>query len=91
MVVTAGQYSTEEAERAAKTSLPVVIVPPGVDEKRFQPLTPQQRVYARSKYNLNEADEVILTLSRLVPRKGMDVLIKACADLQTSRPRLKLS
>ena len=42
------------------------------------------------KYNLNEADEVILTLSRLVPRKGMDVLIKACAELQTSRPRLKL-
>ncbi len=90
LVVTAGQYSTEEAERAAKTSLPVVIVPPGVDEKRFKPLTPQQRVHARSKYQLNEADEVILTLSRLVPRKGMDVLIKACADLQTSRPGLKL-
>ncbi len=90
MVVTAGQYSTEEAERAAKTSLPVVIVPPGVDEKRFKPLTPQQRVHARSKYDLNESDEVILTLSRLVPRKGMDVLIKACADLQASRPRLKL-
>ena len=90
LVVTAGQYSTEEAERAAKTSLPVVIVPPGVDEKRFKPLTPQQRVEARSKYELSEADEVILTLSRLVPRKGMDVLIKACADLQTSRPRLKL-
>ena len=90
LVVTAGQYSTEEAERAAKTSLPVVIVPPGVDEKRFKPLTPQQRVHARSKYDLNEADEVILTLSRLVPRKGMDVLIKACADLQASRPRLKL-
>ena len=90
LVVTAGQYSTEEAERAAKTSLPVVIVPPGVDDKRFRPLTPQQRVYARSKYNLNEADEVILTLSRLVPRKGMDVLIKACADLKASRPRLKL-
>jgi len=90
LVVTAGQYSTEEAERAAKTPLPVIIVPPGVDEKRFQPLTPQQRVHARSKYNLNESDEVILTLSRLVPRKGMDVLIKACADLQMSRPRLKL-
>ena len=90
LVVTAGEYSTKEAERAAKTSLPVVIVPPGVDDKRFKPLTPQERVDARSKYDLNESDEVILTLSRLVPRKGMDVLIKACAELQMSRPRLKL-
>ncbi|MBT95317.1 MAG: alpha-(1-2)-phosphatidylinositol mannosyltransferase [Acidimicrobiaceae bacterium] len=90
LVVTAGEYSTKEAERAAKAKLPVVIIPPGVDEKRFKPLTPESRSNARSKYNLKESDEVILTLSRLVPRKGMDALIKACAELKLSRPNLKL-
>lgn len=90
LVVTAGEYSTKEAERAAKAKLPVVIIPPGVDEKRFKPLTPESRSDARLKYNLKESDEIILTLSRLVPRKGMDVLIKACADLKHSRPHLKL-
>ncbi len=90
LVVTAGEYSTKEAERAAKSKLPVVIVPPGVDEKRFKPLTLEERNSARSSFGLNQKDEIILTLSRLVPRKGMDVLIKACAELQKSRPNLKL-
>ena len=90
LVVTAGEYSTKEAERAAKSKLPVVIIPPGVDEKRFKPLTPEERNSARSSFGLNQKDEIILTLSRLVPRKGMDVLIKACAELQKSRPNLKL-
>ena len=90
LVVTAGEYSTKEAERAAKSKLPVVIIPPGVDEKRFKPLTPEERNSARSSFGLNQKDEIILTLSRLVPRKGMDVLIKACAELQKNRPNLKL-
>ena len=90
LVVTAGEYSTKEAERAAKSKLPVVIIPPGVDEKRFKPLTLEERNSARSSFGLNQKDEIILTLSRLVPRKGMDVLIKACAELQKNRPNLKL-
>ena len=33
---------------------------------------------------------MVLTLSRLVPRKGMDVLIRACSVLKEKRPNLKL-
>ena len=37
-VVSAGEYAAREAERAAGRSLPVTVVPPGVDVERFQPL-----------------------------------------------------
>ncbi len=90
LVITAGLYSTREAERAAGGKLPVVVVPPGVDTYRFQPLTQNRKSDERAKFGLSDHDEVILTLSRLVPRKGMDVLIKACANLSNKRPNLKL-
>jgi len=90
LVITAGQYSTREAERAAGCELPVSVVPPGVDIERFKPLSHHERNTARKIYNLKEGDEVVLTLSRLVPRKGMDILIRACAALKEKRPNLKL-
>ncbi len=90
LVITAGEYSTLEAERAAGCELPVSIVPPGVDIERFKPLSYEERNQTRKLYNLKEEDEVVLTLSRLVPRKGMDVLIRACSALKEKRPNLKL-
>ena len=90
LVVTAGDYSTAEAERAAGTSLPVVVVPPGVDCHRFLPLSAEQHTEARTDFGVDGAAEVILTLSRLVPRKGMDVLIDAVALLAPMRPDLVL-
>tara|TARA_B100001250_G_scaffold381114_1_gene373148 strand:- start:273 stop:1412 length:1140 start_codon:yes stop_codon:yes gene_type:complete len=90
LVITAGEYSTLEAERAAGCELPVSIVPPGVDIERFKPLSYEERNQTRKLYNLKEEDEVVLALSRLVPRKGMDVLIRACSALKEKRPNLKL-
>lgn len=88
LVVTAGDYSTREAERAAGQSLPVAVVPPGVDVERFVPLDEQRRADVRSAYGISASAPVVLTLSRLVPRKGMDVLIDAAAVLQHKHPDL---
>jgi len=90
IVITAGQYSTQEAERASGCKLPVTVVPPGVDVERFKPFSARERVQARKSFGIEENDEVILALSRLVPRKGMDVLIKAYARILKTRPNLKL-
>jgi phosphatidylinositol alpha-1,6-mannosyltransferase len=90
LVVTAGAYSTREAERAAGVQLPVAVVPPGVDTDRFRPLTASERAATRRSYGLDDGDEVVLTLSRLVPRKGMDRTIDAVAALAPSHPRLVL-
>ena len=39
LVVAAGGYPLAEAERAARATLPSVLVPPGVDTDRFVPLS----------------------------------------------------
>lgn len=88
LVVTAGEYSTAESEHAAGQALPVVVVPPGVDTDRFRPLDARSRSSARRAFGLDDQALVVLTLSRLVPRKGMDVLIRAAATLQYEFPSL---
>jgi len=50
-------------------------VPPGVDTDRFSP-DPAARAEMRSRYGLGDRP-VIVCLSRLVPRKGQDMLIRA--------------
>jgi phosphatidyl-myo-inositol dimannoside synthase len=50
-------------------------LPPGVDTDRFVP-DPAARAELRSRYGLGDAP-VIVCLSRLVPRKGQDMLIRA--------------
>ncbi|MCQ3810842.1 MAG: glycosyltransferase family 4 protein [Acidimicrobiia bacterium] len=91
VVVTAGRYSVAEAERAAGGSLPAVIVPPGVDVDRFKPLNTPQRLEARHRFGLPADGPVVVSISRLVPRKGMDVLISAAARLADRHPGLTVA
>ena len=91
VVITAGRYSVVEAERAAGGPLPAVIVPPGVDVGRFKPLNASERLEARSRFGLPADDPVVVSISRLVPRKGMDVLIAATARLADRHPGLTLA
>ena len=87
-VIAAGGYPADEAERAAGRSLPVTVVPPGVDADRFHPLTDHQRRAARAELGLPAEATVVLALSRLVPRKGFDVVIEATARLARRHPEL---
>jgi phosphatidylinositol alpha-1,6-mannosyltransferase len=57
--------------------------PPGVDTDRFAP-DPAARAEMRTRYGLGDRP-VIVCLSRLVPRKGQDMLIRA---LPTIRERV---
>ncbi|MYB10949.1 MAG: glycosyltransferase family 4 protein [Acidimicrobiia bacterium] len=91
VVITAGRYSVAEAERAAGGPLPAVIVPPGVDVDRFKPLDAAQRRAARLRFGLPVNAPVVVSISRLVPRKGMDVLIAATARLADRHPGLTLA
>ena len=90
LVISAGDYALAEAEECARTTLPSIVIPPGVDTQRFVPLGKKQRSLARAKFGLAEEALVIAAVSRLVPRKGMDRLIRAGANLAKEFPNLEI-
>lgn len=90
LVVAAGGYPAAEARRAAGGAVPTVVVPPGVDTERFTPLDGSARVTARDGFGIDADALVLLCVSRLVPRKGVDVLLQAVARVADTEPRLRL-
>jgi phosphatidylinositol alpha-1,6-mannosyltransferase len=90
LVVAAGGYPADEAEHAARRGLPVVLVPPGVDVERFRPTDPAAHAAVRHRFGVSEDATLVLSVSRLVPRKGMDVLIRAAARLAPVHPGLEV-
>ncbi|MGH9291162.1 MAG: glycosyltransferase family 4 protein, partial [Acidimicrobiales bacterium] len=85
LLIAAGEYPAGESSRALPASSGrTVVVPPGVDSTRFQPLTEAARMAARRRFGLDPKARVVVSVSRLVPRKGMDVLIEAAARLTGS-------
>jgi phosphatidylinositol alpha-1,6-mannosyltransferase len=92
LVVAAGGYPAAEARRALGRRMPrVEVIPPGVDVGRFRPLAPGERSTARLHLGLPPEGRLIVSVSRLVPRKGMDVLIEAVGLLRPSMPDLCLA
>lgn len=85
-VISAGEYASREADRAAGRALPTTIVPPGVDTERFHPLDTAERNAARERLGLPVDAQIIAAVSRLVPRKGFDTAIRAVATLSRSHP-----
>lgn len=90
IVIAAGGYPADEGERAAGRGLPVEVIPPGVDIDRFVPLAPDQRAEVRARFGIDPEATVVVSVSRLVPRKGMDVLIRAAARLAPIHPELRV-
>ncbi|MEM8925843.1 MAG: glycosyltransferase family 4 protein [Actinomycetota bacterium] len=89
LVVSAGDYALAEAERCAGRALPSVVVPPGVDHERIRPYASDERAEARERFGIGADDFVVATVNRLVPRKGMDTLIRAAtllAERRSDRP-----
>ncbi len=89
-VISAGGYAAAECERALGRPLPTWVIPPGVDTGRFKPLTSEQRAQARRRLGLRTEAPTVVSVSRLVPRKGMDTLIGAAAQLRDTHPDLQV-
>jgi len=89
-IIAAGEYPAAEARRAGGNSLPITVIPPGVDTQRFRPLSDHERILARREFVVSDDAELIVGVSRLVPRKGFDTLIEVAAALRASRPRLQV-
>lgn len=89
VVVSAGGYPEDEARRVVGGAMPPVVqVPPGVDVDRYVPLDESRRVAVRQRFGLPADGPLVTSVSRLVPRKGIDVLIQAAASMSTTHPTL---
>ena len=86
VIIAAGGYPAFEARRAARCAFPIVVVPPGVDAERFRPLAADERADVRRRLGLDPDGRVIVGVSRLVPRKGFDTLLKAASRLVATGP-----
>ena len=89
-IIAAGGYPAAEAEHAAGRELPTTVVPCGVDPDRFRVLDRSERAAARDLFDIPRDAELIVGISRLVPRKGFDNAIRAVARLRHRRPDLVL-
>ena len=90
LIIASGSYPAAEASRISDSGKKIEIITPGVEIQRFKVLTPDQRIEARRRFSVSEDAELIVGVSRLVPRKGFDVLIRAVAHLVTEYPKLRL-
>ena len=88
-VICAGKYPAEIVSDLSQ-NVPLYQIPPGVDASRFRPLTTDKKHTVRSKFGIGDDEKVVLSVSRLVPRKGMDILIKAASQLSGSFPQLRV-
>jgi phosphatidylinositol alpha-1,6-mannosyltransferase len=93
LAVSAGGYPAAEGSRTLRKGgmPPVVEIPPGVDLDRFRPLSPVGRKEARADLGLSVDGPLVVSVSRLVPRKGMDVLIDAAVRLGPDIPGLTVA
>jgi len=80
-VVAASDYAARELVRAARRPVAGVVIPPGVDTERFRPLDASARASVRDAFGIDRDRPFVLGVSRLVPRKGFDALLRAAAAL----------
>lgn len=64
----------------------VEVIPLGVDLERFQP---RDRAAARAVLGVAPGDRILLAIGRIQPLKGLDILIRALADM-TDRAGVRL-
>ncbi len=91
-IIGGGVFVTEAAENVIGTRpVPSLSIPPGVDTERFRPLGPSERRQARDEFGFRDEDVVVVGVSRLVPRKGFDRLIRAGALLAPRHPQVRIA
>jgi phosphatidylinositol alpha-1,6-mannosyltransferase len=86
-VTAVSDYVARSLRRLLPPAVPLSILNPGVDAERFGPSVDGSAV--RERHGLGSGP-VIVCVSRLVPRKGQDVLIRGMSLVRASAPDARL-
>jgi len=86
-ITATSRYTAAAVRRAVPSGVEVTVLTPGVDERRFSPRLDGGAV--RASLGLEDR-KVVLCVSRLVARKGQDILIRGMAALREMVPEAAL-
>lgn len=87
-VISGGEFASQQAEISLGGRLRCTVITPGVDTESFVPLEPRAKQATRTRLGLPSEGPLLVSVSRLVPRKGMDTLIKASIEIRKQHPNL---
>lgn len=76
----------EELANQAIASDKIIVLPNGVNTKRFYPVMPEQKRQLRAEFHLPHNKKVLLFSSRLIERKGFDVMLEAWKIINRNYP-----
>jgi phosphatidylinositol alpha-1,6-mannosyltransferase len=80
----------ELTRRAGRPACPLRLVHPAVDPELFRPAPPETVASLRALYGIPAGAPVILALSRMVPRKNMDGVLRAFPAVLRALPDARL-
>jgi glycosyltransferase involved in cell wall biosynthesis len=88
IVIPNSNYTSQRLLELTCSPKKVKVIPPGVDFKKFE----QNRISSKllQRYGIKKGDKVVLSVGRLVERKGFGYLIRAMRHLQSSASSVKL-
>lgn len=92
VIISSGDWVLDVAADLCGSDVPRrVFVPPGVELDRFEILSRPEREATRRRLGFVPDAPLVVGVSRLVPRKGFDTLIRAAATLSKKHPGLQVA
>jgi glycosyltransferase involved in cell wall biosynthesis len=89
-VVTPSNWSKIGFLKAGFDESRVIVIPHGVNQKIYKPISPLRRKQFRDALKVSDEDFMILSLGGMTQNKGVDILVLAFSMLKVKYPHIKL-
>jgi phosphatidyl-myo-inositol dimannoside synthase len=81
LVIANSGYTANLVSAPFSSNNNIIVVPLGVDEKWFYPVEEDEKMQLRKNMGISENKMVVLTVGKVICRKGHDVVLRALANL----------